>query len=54
MDTLAIDVGLGLVKLVEGGADSPLLRRVRRDSPAVGDGPGLHSAAGASAATTSR
>ncbi len=28
VDTLAIDVGLGLVKLVEGGADSPLLRRV--------------------------
>ena len=28
VDALAIDVGLGLVKLVEGGADSPLLRRV--------------------------
>ncbi|SPE36374.1 putative flagellar export pore protein [Candidatus Sulfopaludibacter sp. SbA3] len=28
VDPLAIDVGLGLVKLVEGGGDSPLLRRV--------------------------
>ncbi|MEI9977200.1 MAG: flagellar biosynthesis protein FlhA [Ignavibacteriota bacterium] len=28
VDALSIDVGLGLVKLVEGGADSPLLRRV--------------------------
>jgi flagellar biosynthesis protein FlhA len=28
VDALSIDVGLGLVKLVEGGSDSPLLRRV--------------------------
>ena len=28
VERLSIDVGLGLVKLVEGGADSPLLRRV--------------------------
>lgn len=28
VETLALEVGLGLVKLVEGGANSPLLRRV--------------------------
>jgi flagellar biosynthesis protein FlhA len=28
VEPLSIDVGLGLVRLVEGGADSPLLRRV--------------------------
>ena len=28
VDTLSIEVGLGLVRLVDGGADSPLLRRV--------------------------
>jgi flagellar biosynthesis protein FlhA len=28
VETLAIDVGLGLVRLVDGGADSPLLRRI--------------------------
>ncbi len=28
VDTLSIEVGFGLVRLVEGGADSPLLRRV--------------------------
>lgn len=28
LEPLAVEVGLGLVKLVEGGADSPLLRRI--------------------------
>ena len=28
VDPLAIEVGLGLVKLVEGGQNSPLLKRV--------------------------
>jgi flagellar biosynthesis protein FlhA len=28
VEPLAIDVGLGLVRMVEGGADSPLLRRI--------------------------
>lgn len=28
VDTLAVEVGLGLVKLVEGGTNSPLLRRI--------------------------
>jgi flagellar biosynthesis protein FlhA len=28
VDALAVEVGLGLVKFVEGGADSPLLRRI--------------------------
>jgi flagellar biosynthesis protein FlhA len=28
VDTLAVEVGLGLVRFVEGGADSPLLRRI--------------------------
>jgi flagellar biosynthesis protein FlhA len=28
VDTIAVEVGLGLVRFVEGGADSPLLRRI--------------------------
>jgi flagellar biosynthesis component FlhA len=44
VEPLAVEVGLGLVRLVEGAQNSPLLRRIA-GLPANGDRPRLHGAA---------